>query len=210
MIRRLYLYRPITDAEARAAGKWAEALGDDGLTISYRPSPVPMRILMFDAVNEKGKRRRDKVRLLPAPEDHAADALRDAMASGDVVFNVYTGREDNRSMEWSGTDAIFTVAFPEGEAVAFFARSSGGVSPGIAAQCYWRAGTWNAWTTEVRQIHESVRLLFFKHRPPHMRVHEELVMAFALDLLDSVPGGSVVAARPSAAGPESFRLQFGG
>lgn len=191
MIRRLYLYRPITDDEARAAGAWAERLGDDSLTISYRPAIVPMRILMFDAVNEKGKRRRETVRLLPAPEEPAADALRDAIASGDVVFNVYTGREDNRSAAWSGTDAVFTVAFPEGDAVAWFARCAGGIAPGIAAHCYWQSlfqDGRSLWRPEnYREIYESVRFLFFKRRPANIRMHEERVMRYARDLLDAVP-----------------------
>lgn len=192
MIRRLYLYRPITDDEARAAGKWAEALGDDGLTISYRPSPVSMRILMFDAVTQGRVRRMDRVRLLPQPEEPAAAALRDAMASGDVVFNVYTGREDNRSAAWSSTDAVFTVAFADGDACAWFARVAGGVAPGVAASCvaYSHRGIApRSRYEEWLDLQNAVRFLFFKRRPPHMRVHEERVMAFALDLLDGVPGG---------------------
>jgi hypothetical protein len=188
VIRRLYLYRPITDDEASAAGAWAERLGDDRLTISYRPSSVAMRILMFDAVSEKGKWRHAKVRLLPAPEEPAADALREAMATGDVVFNVYTGREDDRSAAWSGTDAVFSVAFPDGQAVAWFNRVAGGIAPGIANNCLspMRSVAFIP-IDEFLEIKYAARYLFFKRRPPNIRQHEELVMAFALDLLDAVP-----------------------
>jgi hypothetical protein len=209
LIRRLYLYRPITEDDARAAGAWAEKLGDNGLTISYRPSTVPMRILMFDAVNEKGNKRREKVRLLPHPEESVADALRDAMASGDVVFNVYTGREDDRSASRSNTDAVFTVAFPEGEALAYFARVQGGIAPGIAASCYWRSVCLTQFSGNYREVYESIRSLFFKRRPQNIRDHEERVMCFAMDRLDELPVGRDLVPAARSLRSEELGLSLG-
>ncbi|HXE51226.1 MAG TPA: hypothetical protein VN663_22805 [Ramlibacter sp.] len=193
MIRRLILYRPITPDEARAAAAWSEKLGDERLTLDYRVSPVPMRILMFDAVRIQGKKRRASRRILDDPAAPAEAALRDAMASGDVVFNVYTGREDDRSSAWSGTDAVFTVALPEGEAVAYFLRSSRGIAPGIARSCMWRAhaGTLAVKSGVLPAVCQSARFLFFKRRPANIRYHEERVIAFAMDRLAEVAVGRV-------------------
>lgn len=179
MIRRLILAAPMTEGEAAAATQAAAKIGAS-LLISYRPSASTRRLLMFDAVNRPGKKRRDRNRLLHAPEQPAWDALAAAGASGKTVFNVFTGYRPNPSIAYPGTDAVFTVAFPEGDAVAFFARVSGGVAPGIALSCIAHLGM-------SFQLNNAARYLFFKRPPAGLRQCEAMVSDFARGLLADVP-----------------------
>lgn len=197
MIRRLILYRPITPEEAAAATKWSRSLGDERLTIEYRPAPVAMRVLLFDGVTQKNERgwdmlRKVRVRRIDDPAAAASAALRSAMGAGEAVFNVFTGLSPDGAAAYPGTDAVFTVAFPTGDAVAFFRRVAGGVAPGIAVGCI--APVFANWASERfipldkwRLLYNSVRYLFFKRPPPQIRQHEDRVMAMARGLLAEVP-----------------------
>lgn len=205
MIRRLFLYQPMTNDEARAATAVAARLGNEMLTISYRPSLAPMRIVLFDAEAQKDDRGRDvlrrvRVRRLDHPEDQAAAALRSAMATGEVVFNVLTGNTQDDGVAWSDTDAVFTVAFPDGVAIAFFSRVAGGVAPGIAYSCMrptiaHRTSPWFVPGEDVALgLCNAARFLFFKRPPKNIRHCEEVVIALARRLIAEILGGLVLPA----------------
>lgn len=179
MIRRLILAAPVTEGEAAAATQAAAKIGA-AILISYRPSASTRRLLMFDAVSLPGKKRRDRSRLLDAPEQPAWDALAAAMAARKTVFNVFTAYRPNPGIAYSSTDAVFTVAFPEGDAVAWFSRVGGGIAPGIVSWCLGRSGA-------SLELKNAARYLFFKRPPAGLRQCEAMVSDFARGLLADVP-----------------------
>lgn len=196
MISRLILYRPIPEDDARAATAWAAKLGSASLTIEYRSAPEPMRLLLFDAVNLPDRPRRDRVRMLTnvvEPEGPAAAVIREAVATGEVVFNVYTGNENNRATSYSPTDITFTVGLPSGEGVVWFRRGAGGIAPGIAVDCLspaWASGYRGEWKKDDwRVVREAARHLFFKRQPASIRQDERIIIDLAVTLLDQVPAG---------------------
>lgn len=189
-MRRLVLFMPMTADEADSATAWGRALESDGLRVEYRPSPTPMRVLLFDAVTRMGKGReamprRVRARVIKDPIAPAVASLRSAMATGDVVFNVFTAHPTDNSAAYPGTDAVFTAAMPEGAAVAWCARVTSGVAPGVAGNCLLLGDSRNYGERAVRN---SARLLFFK-RPPRrseLMEHERRVIAFARKRLAEV------------------------
>lgn len=199
MIRRVILFRDITEADAVAATAMAKAMGDGAVEVSYRPVARPMRLLLFDAMRYRdrdclGTRRFAIIRIIGDPAEPASAAMREAADSGDVVFNVYTGHESDRSTAYSDTDAVFTVALPTGEAVAWFARVGGGIAPGIAVQCVIQnhqtltALGFSA-MQEWNDFRDGTRFLFFKRQPPNLREHQVRVILFAENLLAEMPIG---------------------
>lgn len=197
MIRRLILFRPISEEEAAAATAWAARLGNPSLVVAYRPAPQPMRLLVFDDTYSPKKPRRSKVRLLPdaLTDEHPAQvALRAAMRGTEVVFNVYSGLEENRTFAYASTDVCFTVAFPDGEAVAFVTRTIGTAGTGaIAGRCIWpawRAGHTGEWEPEQAVIVcDAAARLFWIRATRDPRQDELIVMDYADRLLNAVPRG---------------------
>ena len=188
ILRRLFVYEPIAEGAAHAATLAAlKMLARSGQTVEFRVSERPMRILMFDAASNTNGRKLQTARLLHDPEESAADALREAIGDGDVVFNLYTGLETNRAWAYPATDAVFTVALPDGRAVAWFARISGGIAPGNVHSCMrgmLYTGQPGRERGQAVEAAASARLLFVKRRPNDIRHHEETVIAYAMDLLD--------------------------
>jgi hypothetical protein len=183
VIRRLFLFQPLTEEEATAANAWAAKLGDDRLFMTHVPSPTRLRILLFDKVN-KGKKRRGRNVLADAP-DRAVAALRAAVISRTVVLNVVTGRTRDADEPAQGNthDALFTIALPSGSACAFLTRCGYGTSnASMAAQCMWVDCGFLPPT-------EDARALFWPVRPPrNRRASEMAVIEYAQRLLADVPG----------------------
>jgi hypothetical protein len=187
VIRRLVLFVPYPDDQLLAANAWCEKTGTDNLTISYRHSDSPMRLLLLDGVAVRGKKRRETVRLLTRSEveAQATQVIRAAAASGREVINVYTGLVDNRSHAYSGTDMMLTVGFPDGEAVAWFKRGAGGVAPGIANQCL--SLHCYVFGDDRRLLLNSARYLFFKRPPAGLLTDRRRVLAYARSKLAELP-----------------------
>lgn len=204
MIWRLFVYEPISEEAAAAASAAAiRFTAHAAVRVEHRVGTRSMRVLMADAattVNPRTGRRRAISRVLDRPEKLAAELLAEAMAGDDVLFNIYTGVESDRSSAYDRTDAVFTVALPDGRAVAWFARIGGGIAPGNVHSCI--RATWSMRSAGREHGHaaNSARALFLKRDPKDIRQHEETVIAYAMDLLDRF-GVSAPRCASGASGP---------
>lgn len=201
-IRRLILLGPFSEEEARSATMVSEKMqGSSSERIEYRASPRTGRVLMYQADSISyfpTGRRRQHARLLDDAAGQALAVGNAAVVSGDPVFNVFTGAL-NPAHAYPGTDAVFTVGLPEGDAVAWFARIGGGIAPGIAVQCLSAIHMssrlpWFLPYVEWCALRDGARFMFFKRKPVGWQRGEAIVLNHARALLAEVSGVPAMAA----------------
>lgn len=185
----------MTDDEARAATAWAEKLGDETLMLSYQPSPVPMRLLLFDAIhtrarNPQSRKRRMVQNMITDPvagDGQAASVMRAAAISRQVIFNVFSQRDISEEKGLGMSDVVFTVGLPDGRACGFLVRDNPFISAAsMAAHSMLRSVGHGR---VARSPDEDVRAMFWpKKKPPDRRACEMRVIAYVEGLLDTVAG----------------------
>lgn len=192
MIRRLIVFRDIPDEDAKVATIAAAKMCDASLLVSFVASDKPGRLLLYDNVTVPGKKRRAQSRIIADPAEHSGKVRNEAMAAGEVVVNVFDA-SDHEEYCWPYTDALLTIAFPDGDAVCWFWRvNGGGTSATVAADCIylqWRKDDaihpddwdWGALDLYVRSLFWPKKKL---SNPDDARRY---VLGYADFCLDSVP-----------------------